>query len=94
MKHKKKRLIDYIVKKKHVEVKYLCNYCGEDMISKDGIDNVLGLVDIKAQGCYSSVVLQDLTTYQFSLCEICLDNLFSKFKITPVIKHLLNKCQS
>ena len=44
-----------------------------------------GLVDIKVSGHYNSEHLLDCTTYQFSLCELCLRKLFNSFALPPKV---------
>lgn len=50
-----------------------------------------GLIDCKVPGGYNSTAgngygaLDDCTSYRFSMCEWCLDWLFSQFKISPNI---------
>jgi hypoxanthine phosphoribosyltransferase len=64
----------------------LCNKCGEtckNKIYQDGGFN--GLIEAKTRGGYTSDVLEDLTEYEFDLCEKCLMKLFDSFKI-PVDK--------
>jgi hypothetical protein len=54
----------------------------------------MGLVDAEVSGGYSSTpgngsgALDDRTSYRFSLCEFCLDWLFSQFKIPPTVKDM------
>ena len=54
----------------------------------------MGLVDAEVSGGYSSTpgngsgALDDRTSYRFSLCEFCLDWLFSQFKIPPAVKDM------
>jgi len=68
----------------------LCNLCGLTCVL--GCEGhpcraPRGLVDAQARGGYLSTAgnghgaLDDMTLYQFSLCEWCLDWLFSQFKI-------------
>ncbi len=42
-----------------------------------------GLIDAGVSGGYSSHYLHDCTNYNFSLCEKCLRELFTSFKIPP-----------
>lgn len=44
-----------------------------------------GLIEVRVDGCYSSDHLRDCTAYRFSICEKCLVELFSTFKIKPDI---------
>ena len=69
----------------------LCNLCrlttwvGPD--SEMACSEANGLIDAHASGGYESTpgnghgALDDITTYHFSLCEFCLDWLFSKFML-------------
>ena len=53
----------------------------------DPVDNVYsGLLEQEVHGGYDSKVLADMTSYKLSLCEGCLKNLFSKFKLSVEIK--------
>jgi len=75
----------------------LCNMCGLTTklpisYGEDAFDHeyFYGLIDATVQGGYESTpgcglsgALDDLTNYKFSLCEFCLDHLFSKFVIPP-----------
>lgn len=62
-----------------------CNLCGHPC----GVpgDRRMGLVEQTVTGGYHSTpgngdgALDDLTSYKFSLCEFCLDWLFSRFVI-------------
>lgn len=75
----------------------LCNMCGLTCrFVKSNYDNYLhGLIDCSVEGGYDSVpgngwgALGDSFTHTFSLCEFCLNHLFSQFKI-PV--HVLERC--
>lgn len=40
-----------------------------------------GLIEATVSGGYKSDSLSDGTTYTFSLCENCLDELFNQFKV-------------
>lgn len=48
-----------------------------------------GLVNAVIQGQYGSTHLEDLTKYQFSLCEECVVELFKTFKTPPTKTDLL-----
>lgn len=66
----------------------VCNVCGHlcDLNEDDGCS---GLRDVTVEGGYDSTAgngdgaLDDLTSYNFSLCEFCLDWLFTQF-VVPV----------
>lgn len=73
-----------------------CNWCGETCLLMDsGHHHVVtnsdrhGLIDAIVSGGYASTpgngqgALDDCDTYQFSLCEFCLDHLFTQFKVPP-----------
>lgn len=57
---------------------YICNSCSEVITPCS-----YGLIDAKVSGGYDSHHLWDLTTYQFSMCEKCLRDLFNNFKVPP-----------
>lgn len=70
----------------------ICNLCGLSCVfEKDcygpGLDAIGGLINAKVDGGYESTpgnghgALDDGTSYHFSLCEFCLDWLFSQFEI-------------
>jgi hypothetical protein len=67
-----------------------CNLCGETCSLGPLYDDVFdfgGLLDHTVAGGYNSTpgngwgALDDMTQYTFSLCEFCLDWLFTQFKI-------------
>jgi plasmid maintenance system antidote protein VapI len=58
----------------------ICNGCGEKIIQGYGLQNVI------VSGGYNSKYFFDLSSYQFSLCEKCLDKLFYTFHIPPKVK--------
>lgn len=72
----------------------LCNFCGLTctLPDPDAQDRAYGLIHAKVQGGYSSTpgnghgALDDLDTYSFSLCEFCLDHLFTQFVIPPRVQ--------
>lgn len=76
----------------------VCNMCGLSCTTQHSRDNgmpPLGLIGCEARGGYDSTpgngcgALDDMTTYAFSLCEFCLDRLFSRFKRPPrVLCHI------
>lgn len=60
----------------------VCNLCGgtlKQIISTDGMYNFCGLEEVSMNCGYGS--LNDGTTFTFSLCEKCVEELMSKFKI-------------
>lgn len=73
-----------------------CNWCGETCLLIDsGRMHIVtntdrhGLIDAVVSGGYQSTpgngqgALDDCSSYKFSLCEFCLDHLFTQFKIPP-----------
>lgn len=72
---------------------YYCNLCGDTcFISEgEGMCEQYGLENCKVSGHYMSTpgnghgALDDFTTYQFSLCEFCLNCLFKQFVNPPVV---------
>lgn len=61
----------------------VCNRCGRSCMSQKG--ERYGLSAIVGGG-YESTHLEDMTSYQFDLCEKCLVELFEGFKIKPQVK--------
>lgn len=80
-------------KSRTATVDVLCNKCGGSLCSN--IDHqrnagvidpeAYGLVEVQVRGAYFSKVLEDMTSYTFSICETCLGEMFDGFKI-PVVK--------
>lgn len=77
---------------KHPEV--LCNMCGESCLlgdSEESYPDYSGLIKQVVFGGYHSTpgngsgALDDTTSYEFSLCEFCLDWLFKNFKVPPLV---------
>lgn len=73
----------------------LCNMCGlpcslEDNKEMTG-EQLGGLINATVTGGYFSTpgngngALDDCTRYHFSLCEFCLDHIFSQFKIQVIV---------
>lgn len=72
-----------------------CNLCGLPCGTVDtgdgGHDVHMGLIRQRVIGGYHSTpgngdgALDDLDRYEFSLCEFCLDWLFQRMKISPVV---------
>lgn len=76
-----------------------CNFCGLscNLLSENDdppvspIMTKSGLINAEVYGNYFSTpgngegALDDSTFYKFSLCEFCLDHLFQKFKIPPIV---------
>lgn len=71
----------------------LCNMCGKscamDLMNDGSYKENEGLLLAKVTGGYPSTpgngdgALDDMDQYEFSLCEFCLDFLFSNFAIPP-----------
>lgn len=65
-----------------------CNMCGE-ACGVPEFGHRLGLIQCAVSGGYDSTpgnghgALDDLTVYEFSLCEFCLDWLFTRFRRPP-----------
>lgn len=68
-----------------------CNKCGNSMMrdyckdSSPEEGDAYGLVGAKVNGGYLSDPLDDITSYEFNLCENCLYEMFLGFKIPPKI---------
>jgi hypothetical protein len=68
---------------------HLCNLCGLSLtIGEDGwYKSNAGLIDTEVYGGFLSTpgngygALGDMLCYKFSLCEFCLDWLFTRFKV-------------
>jgi len=73
----------------------ICNACGLScsLRSPQG-PYPSGLVEATVSGGYESTAgngygaLDDLTTYTFSLCEFCLDALFSQLRVPPRVAQM------
>jgi len=59
----------------------LCNKCGKSMKTECGF---IGLTEARVVGSYCSTSLTDGDIHSFSLCEECLEVLFSTFTITSL----------
>lgn len=57
----------------------MCNCCG------NYVPISVGIYDFRAVGGYYSVMLQDMNSYNFSMCEKCLKSMFAFFKYAPTI---------
>ena len=72
----------------------LCNLCGETTYL--GKCHQSSGLNAQVSGGYDSTpgngfgALDDNTTYQFTLCEFCLDWLMSQFKIPPQVSDYVN----
>lgn len=64
---------------------YVCNQCGGGLCEDSEGQWPSGLTDATVSGGYSSFHLMDCTRYRFSLCEKCLRNFFTAFKIPPEV---------
>lgn len=72
---------------KHPESQ-LCNKCGQNLCPPEPNVNWKypdGLVDALVIGSYDSTHLLDLNAYCFSLCELCLRNMFNECVIPPIV---------
>ena len=74
----------------------ICNRCGLSCRLPDGHNREAnhGLVDCHVDGSYDSTpdngfgALDDCTRYTFSLCEFCLDWLFTTFRVPPTTRDI------
>lgn len=82
----------------NIEIEYpdrLCNFCGLTCKLNEE-DSGSGLIDAAVSGGYDSTpgngegALDDCTRYHFSLCEFCLDWLFTQFALAPVVSSYVN----
>jgi len=70
-----------------------CNVCGHSLQLEPNTPRV-GLVDAEVQGSFHSTpgngagALDDCTKYKFSVCEFCLDWLFTKCLIPPEVEDI------
>jgi hypothetical protein len=70
-----------VTKEIEVTTDVLCNKCGKTCSMPHAALQHFGLIEAEVSGGFDSTVLEDLHTYTFSLCEVCLKELFSTFKI-------------
>lgn len=68
----------------------VCNLCGDTCaLQEPNWDGAYGLINAVVRGGYASTpgngsgALDDTTSYEFSLCEFCLDFLFTHCKVPP-----------
>lgn len=75
---------------KQEEKEVLCNMCGHSCVlyvEDTGRNHIGGMIDQIVHGGFFSTAgngygaLDDMSFYKFSLCEFCLDWMFSNFKI-------------
>jgi hypothetical protein len=60
----------------------ICNKCGCSLKEGDGfVEDFYGLTEVTVTGGYFSKQLDDGSSYSFSLCEACLSEMFSTFKV-------------
>lgn len=87
-KYKRNRIAKYVLRKQ-LEQQYLCNFCGETCVmnANNIYKDICGLINCSVFGAFASDLLDDETSYTFSLCEFCLEHLFSLFNIPPNVKH-------
>lgn len=76
---------DRVLRKKHK-----CNLCGQSCHLPGAPDaGPHGLLEVSVNGSFDSTpgnghgTLDDMTSYTFSVCEFCLDFLFSNMRIAP-----------
>lgn len=76
-----------------------CNLCGLSCLLGEGDHITLGgLIDAKVLGGYESTpgngygTLDDTERYSFSLCEWCIDWLFSQFRVLAVDSYMDDLC--
>lgn len=64
-----------------------CNLCGEPCghVVSSGALYEMGLIRCTVSGGFESTALDDGATYTFSLCEFCLDWLFTQMRTPPVV---------
>jgi hypothetical protein len=76
----------------------ICNMCGLSCTigHVESIREPSGLIDQSVSGGYPSTpgngygALDDTTSYRFSLCEFCLDWLFSQFTVLPTTSNYMD----
>lgn len=61
----------------------ICNKCGQSCRPSEEVPDFYGLIETSVTTGYESPALPDGMCYTFSLCEECLAELFSSFKIDP-----------
>ena len=66
----------------------VCNMCSGSMSPAEGPNKEYdhGLVNCVVTGSYDSYHIFDLTNYKFSICELCLRNMFNSFEIPPSVE--------
>lgn len=67
-----------------------CNQCGGTLTVPHD-DSPYGLVGAKVRGHYHSVHLSDGSDYTFSLCELCLRQMFDEFAIKPRVESVFDE---
>lgn len=70
-----------------------CNWCGFTCTMNPDHANLrgsYGMINVTADGGYGSDVLLDATRHRFSLCEYCLDHLFSQFTKPPGLEDYMS----
>ena len=81
------------------EQKPLCNLCGLSCVigpSESPASGPHGLIEATVTGGYESTpgngcgALDDMVRHSFSLCEFCLDWLFSKFNVPVAVDDPMN----
>ena len=75
------KIIETRVEEVSVVTDIICNRCGKSLVSVSG--EFYGLIEHNYETGYESPVLPDGHIYKFSICETCLTDFFSIFKIPP-----------
>ena len=86
--------------KEEVNRSIICNNCGGSLIvagqgkqsHSDEYVEIAGFIDGHVSGGYYSNFLGDCLDYRFSICEKCLVEMFSQFKIKPMVKDYNFNC--
>lgn len=62
----------------------ICNKCSKSCKTNSGFE---GLIEVIASGGFDSEFIGDNTSLKFSLCEGCLKELVTSFKLKPSIRN-------
>lgn len=80
-----------ITEEKEVVIDNICNMCGYSL-NRGPYDDIYGVLDISYVGGYDSgPLIKDEDRYLFSLCENCLAQIISQFKIPARVENDLYK---
>jgi hypothetical protein len=74
------KIIKRVVKEVEEVQDYLCNRCGKTCHYRDPDEPFAGLLEVEYVAGYFSI-FGDGDIYRFSLCELCLKELFASFKL-------------